>query len=199
MAAVPGSDTKYYKLTAETYHYFPFDTDHMWIASVRGRVGYGDGYGKKNGQDQILPFFKNFYLGSTSWLRGFDHNSIGPKAIYYRDDANLVGPYVSDTAVGGNAFWAATAEFFVPTPIVSEAYKEQVRTSVFYDAGALWDTHGSDYYYDFSKASKFRASVGLAVTWISPVGPLSFSLTKAVKKYDGDDTQMFNFNIGGSF
>ncbi len=199
MAAVPGSDTKYYKLTAETYHYFPFDTDHMWIASVRGRVGYGDGYGKKDGNDQILPFFKNFYLGSTSWLRGFDHNSIGPKAIYYSDDTNLTGPYVSDTAVGGNAFWAATAEFFVPTPIVSEAYKEQVRTSVFYDAGALWDTHGGDYYYDFSKASKFRASVGFAVTWISPVGPLSFSLTKAVKKYDGDDTQMFNFNIGGSF
>jgi outer membrane protein insertion porin family len=199
MAAVPGSDTKYYKLTAETYHYFPFDTDHQWIASVRGRVGYGDGYGKKNGHDQILPFFKNFYLGSTSWLRGFDHNSIGPKAIYYSDDTNLTGPYISDTAVGGNAFWAASAEFFVPTPLVPEAYKDQVRTSIFYDAGALWDTHGSDYYYDFSDAGKFRASVGVAVTWISPVGPLSFSLTKAVKKYDGDDTQVFNFNIGGSF
>lgn len=197
--SVPGSDTQYYKLTAETYHYLPFDIDHMWVGSVRAKFGYGDGYGKKNGQDQILPFFKNFYLGSTQWLRGFDHNSIGPKAIYYTDDTNLTGPYVSDTSVGGNAFWAASAEFFVPTPLISEAYKDQIRTSFFYDAGALWDTKGGDYYYDFSKASKFRSSVGISVTWISPVGPLSFSLTKAVKKYDGDDTQMFNFNIGGSF
>ncbi len=198
-AMLPNSDTQFYKLIGETYHYFPFDTDHQWIFSARGRGGYAEGYGTKNGKDQRLPFFKNFYLGSSSWLRGFDHNSIGPKAIYYSNDTTLTGPYVSDTSVGGNAFWAASLEFFVPTPFVSEAYKENVRTSVFYDAGALWDTHGGDYTYDFSKAGNYRASVGLALTWISPVGPLSFSLSKAVKKYDGDDTQFFNFNLGGSF
>lgn len=197
MATAPGSDTQYYKATAETYHFYPFDTDHLWIASVRGRVGYANGYGQKNGQDQILPFFKNFYLGSSTWLRGFDHNSVGPKAIYYSNYPD--GKYESSTSVGGNALWAASFEFFVPTPLISESYKSSVRTSLFYDMGALWDTEGDKYAFNTNKASDYRSSVGVALTWVSPIGPLSFSFSKAVKKQDGDDTQFFSFDIGGTF
>lgn len=200
MTTVPGSDNQYYKLTAETSHFYPFDNDHLWIASFRARAGFADGYGDKDGEKQLLPFFKNFYLGSSSWLRGFDHNSIGPKAIYYTGNDPVNGsPYESSTSVGGNAFWAASAEFYVPTPLVPEAYKASVRTSFFFDMGALWDTHGDEYSYNTSKAGDYRSSVGIAFTWISPLGPLSFSLSKAVKKMDGDDTQFFSFDIGGTF
>lgn len=192
----PGSDTQYFKLIGETYHYFPFDQDHLWVLGLRGRAGYGDGYGTKNGMKQRLPFYNNFYLGSSSWLRGFDHNSIGPRAIYL--DANDK-PYESDTSVGGNAFWAGSAEFFVPTPFVPEAYKNLIRSALFFDAGALWDTHGDEYAFDYSKASEYRSSVGVALTWISPIGAISFNLAKAVKTYDGDDTETFNFNIGSTF
>lgn len=202
MATAPNSDNQYYKFTAETYHFYPFDIDHLWVFSVRARAGFADGYG----DDERLPFFKNFYLGSSSWLRGFDHNSIGPKAIYYRkldgetsQTYDKAHAYESSTSVGGNAFWAASAEMFVPTPLVPEAYKASVRTSFFYDVGALWDTHGDDYYYNSNKAGDYRASVGVAFTWVSPIGPLSFSLSKAVKKMDGDDTQFFTFDIGGTF
>ena len=194
--AVPSSDLQYYKLTAETYHYFPLDSFHNFVFSMRGRVGYADGYGTKNGSKQRLPFFENFYLGSSEWLRGFDHNSIGPRTIYYRQDGST---YASDTSVGGNAFWTGSVEFYVPAPFIAEAYKNQVRASVFFDAGSLWDTHGSDYSIDYSKASEYRASAGVSLVWISPLGPLSFSLTKAIKDRDGDDTQVFNFNIGSTF
>lgn len=194
-ASVPGSDLQFYKLTAESYHYFPLDTFHNYIFSVRGRVGYGDGYGTKNGVDQILPFFENFYLGSSEWLRGFDHNSIGPRAIYYGKN----GSYASDESVGGNAFWTGSVEFFMPAPLVSEAYKNQVRTSIFFDAGSLWDTKGGDYSVDYSNASEYRASAGVSLVWISPIGPMSFSLSKAIKERDGDSTQVFNFNIGSTF
>ncbi len=199
---IPGSDNQYYKLSAETYHYFPFDREHNFVLGFRGRAGYADGYGTKNGETERLPFFENFYLGSQEWLRGFDHNSVGPRACY--EDIT------KDTAVGGNAFWTTSVEFFVPTPFVSEAYKNSLRTAFFFDMGSLWDTRDSDYYYydgdrkgqkadDKSGAGKYRSSVGVAVTWLSPIGPLSLSLAKAIKTRDGDDTQTFNFNIGGSF
>ena len=194
-ASLPGSDLQFYKLTAETYHYFPLDTFHNYIFSFRGKLGYGDGYGTKNGTDQILPFFENFYLGSSEWLRGFDHNSIGPRAIYYSSS----GSYASDESVGGNAFWTGSIEFFMPAPLVSEAYKNQVRTSIFLDAGSLWDTNGGDYSVDYSDASEYRASAGVSLVWISPIGPMSFSLSKAIKDRDGDSTQVFNFNIGSTF
>ena len=47
--------------------------------------------------------------------------------------------------------------------------------------------------------SEYRTSVGIAVTWMSPMGPISFNVAKAVKKYDKDDTEQFNFNLGSSF
>lgn len=187
------SDLEYYKLSAETYHYLPLDSEHDYVFALRGRAAYGDGYGDQ----ERLPFFANFYLGGSEWMRGFDHNSIGPRAIYVSGSH----AYTSDTPVGGNALWTVSAEFVVPTPIVAEAYKRQVRTSFFFDAGALWDTHDDDYADagDSADPSKYRASVGVSLSWLSPIGPLVFSLARPVKDYSGDETQTFNFNIGGRF
>ena len=187
---------QYYKLSAETAHYFPLDSERNYIFTVRGRVAYGDGYGTIHGHDQRLPFFNNFYLGGSDWLRGFDYNSIGPKAYY--------GTERSDTSVGGNALYAATAEISIPTPFISEAYKRQVRTSLFVDIGALWDTRDDDYekvigHSMNNDADKMRASVGVSLNWMSPIGPLVFSLAKPVKDYSGDESETFNFNIGGRF
>lgn len=196
-ATVPESDLQYYKLSAETYHYLPLDSEHDYVIAFRGRAAFGDGYGTKNGEKQRLPFFANFYLGGSEWLRGFDSNSVGPKAWYgnKRDGFNE-----SDTSVGGNALWATSFEIIVPTPFISETYKRQVRTSLFCDAGALWDTRDSDYgFSDDQGADKYRASVGVSLSWMSPIGPLVFSLARPVKDYTGDDTQVFNFNIGGRF
>lgn len=192
-ATLPESDLQYYKTSAETAHYFPLDSEHDFVIAFRGRAAFGDGYGTKNGEKQRLPFFSNFYLGGSEWLRGFDSNSVGPKAIY--------GYYESDTAVGGNALWATSFEVIVPTPLISETYKRQVRTSLFLDAGALWDTRDDDYSAAVanSSADEYRASVGVSVSWMSPIGPLVFSLARPVKDYSGDDTQVFNFNIGGTF
>ncbi len=188
------SDLEYYKVSAETYHYLPLDMEHDYVFTVRGRAAFGDGYGDLS----RLPFFSNFYLGGSDWMRGFDSNSIGPRAVYTNSDGTS---YTSSTSVGGNALWTVTAEIIVPTPIIAEAYKRQVRTSFFIDAGALWDTHDSDYASgsDNADPSDYRASVGVSLAWLSPIGPLVFSLAKPIKDYSGDDTEVFNFNIGGRF
>nr|WP_328799563.1 outer membrane protein assembly factor BamA [Sandaracinobacteroides hominis] len=44
-----------------------------------------------------------------------------------------------------------------------------------------------------------RISVGVGVSWNSPFGPFRFDLAKALKKVDGDDTQVFQFNVGTQF
>lgn len=193
----PNSDIHYYKVTAESYHYFPIDTYHDYIFSVRGKAGYGNGYREKNGTKEILPFFDNFSLGGSEWMRGFSRNSIGPRALYANPFTG--GYYESGNTIGGNAFWTASAEFIVPTPLLAEAYKNSVRTAIFFDAGALWDSRSKIYAVDYSKASKYRTSVGVSVVWMSPLGPLSFNFAKAIKKYDKDDTQVFNFNMGSTF
>jgi outer membrane protein insertion porin family len=195
---------------------------------TRARLAYGNGYGKYNDNDQILPFWENYYTGGSSYLRGFKSNSVGPRAFYmYRDSANcspdpsgdgcsLPGDvnsiYVrSSRSIGGNALATASMELIVPTPFLDEAYSNSVRTSFFVDAGNVWDTEFNYDAYrtlpaeefaklaDYSDPGRIRSSWGLNLQWLSPMGPMVFSLAWPIKKFEDDDTEIFSFNIGKTF
>lgn len=46
---------------------------------------------------------------------------------------------------------------------------------------------------------KPRVSIGIGVNWVSPFGPLRLDLAKALIKQKGDDTKLFQFNVGTQF
>jgi len=48
-------------------------------------------------------------------------------------------------------------------------------------------------------SGKPRVSVGIGVNWVSPFGPLRLDLAKALIKQKGDDTKLFQFNVGTQF
>ena len=56
-----------------------------------------------------------------------------------------------------------------------------------------------DYDSSVDESSKIRSSVGVATSWLSPIGPLSFILAQDISKADTDVTQSFTFNLGTSF
>lgn len=223
---VPGSDLQYYKTEFDTSFYFPLTRNHKFVLLTRAKAGYGNGYGKFNDNDQILPFWENYYLGGTS-LRGFKSNSVGPRSFY-------VGPSVEPCfdpsgesctipgdpteiqvnqgrSIGGNAMAVASLELIIPTPFLDEAYSNSVRTSFFIDAGNVWDTEFNYDYYrkfpedqfkklaDYSDPSRIRSSAGMSLQWLSPMGPMVFSLAWPVKEFTDDDTEIFSFNIGKTF
>jgi len=109
--------------------------------------------------------------------------------------------------VGGNAIALASMELIVPTPFASDDVRSQIRTSVFVDAASVWDTEfvydskyaNERYYNDYSDPSNYRASYGAALQWMSPMGPLVFSVAKPIKSYEGDDEEFFTFTIGRTF
>ncbi|MCG3722740.1 outer membrane protein assembly factor BamA [Vibrio cincinnatiensis] len=207
---VPGSDAQYFKLQYDVRQYIPLTKKHEFTLLLRGRLGYGNGYGKTDGKDNLYPFYENFYAGGFTTLRGFGSNSAGPKAVY-RDysGSNNGNDTATDDSVGGNAIALASMELIVPTPFASDEARSQVRTSLFIDMASVWDTefdyrsggasYGNRYYYDYSDPSKYRSSYGVALQWMSPMGPLVFSLAKPIKKYDGDNEEFFTFTIGRTF
>lgn len=210
---VPGSDLQYYKTSFDDAHYFPIDREHNWVLAGKFRASFGDGYGDTGNGDQSLPFFENYYGGGFNTLRGFKSNSVGPRAVYAIKDANgnPTGQYRGDdSTIGGNALIAASVEMIVPTPFAGEDLQRSLRTSVFVDVGTVWDTNYDGKYasncasmcdeiYDFGDPSNFRASAGVSMQWLSPLGPLVFSLAAPLKKVEGDRTEVFNFNIGRTF
>lgn len=208
--AVPGSDTQFYKTTVDTTHYYPIDKDRKFIVNFRAKAGYGNGYGSKKGYDQVLPFFENYYLGGDEWLRGFKYNAVGPRALYATNYLGNRSLMATKNSVGGNAVVAASFQLIVPTPFATEGYENQLRTSLFVDAGSLWDTSydkdryqqcisNCDYMYDFADFSEYRVSGGVTLQWISPMGPLGFTLSRPIRKKAGDRTEFFSFSLGRTF
>ncbi|MFH0286450.1 outer membrane protein assembly factor BamA [Vibrio owensii] len=207
---VPGSDVQYFKMQYDVRQYVPLTKKHEFTLLFRGRLGYGNGYGQTDGNDNLFPFYENYYAGGFTTLRGFGSNTVGPKAVY-RDysGSNNGADTATDDSVGGNAVALASLELIVPTPFASDEVRNQIRTSIFFDMASVWDTefdyrssgaeYGDRYYYDYSDPTNYRSSYGAALQWMSPMGPLVFSLAKPIKKYDGDDEEFFTFTIGRTF
>jgi outer membrane protein insertion porin family len=166
---VPGAALKYYKTSYQYQRYFPLSRQYTLM--LNGQVGYGGGYS----DTPDLPFFKNFFVGGVNSLRGFRTFTVSPK------DAN-------NNPRGGSKMILGNAEFMFPFPGLEN--DKSVRVSAFMDAGMAGEK------YD---ATDLRYSTGVAVLWVSPMGPLKISAALPLRAQPGDVRQPFQFTFGGAF
>ncbi len=166
---LPGGNLLYARTSYQYQRYFPLSRDYTLMAN--GQLGVGDGYGGK-----IMPFFKNFFAGGVGSLRGYKLNTVGPL-----DSQGF--PRGGDRQILGNL------EVLYPFPGLRNDHS--VRLSNFIDAGQV--SNGS---FQFGS---LRYSTGVALTWISPMGPLKISLAKALSHYKADHHQFLQFTFGGLF
>jgi len=121
---------------------------------------------------------KRMFLPQSK-LRGFESGKVGPK-----DGADYVG---------GN--YMASFNTALTLPFLFPSF-DKVDFTVFFDVANIWHV---DYSKDVDQGNTVRSSTGLAADVITPVGPLSFSLSKPITKADGDVTEGFRFNLGTTF
>lgn len=180
---LPGFDIQYYKATYQYQHYIPLS--RTWTLAFNGQVGWGDVYGST---DQF-PFFKNFYVGGIGSVRGFDSGTLGPKENAADGDSDNLG---GDRMITGNI------ELLAPLP----GGDRTLRLFGFLDAGYAWGYEGDGnghYKHQQLDFADLRYSTGFGVAWISPLGPLKFSIAFPLNEKEGDKTQRFQFQIGTGF
>jgi outer membrane protein insertion porin family len=164
-------DVQYLRSNFQVQQYVPF-TSRITLG-LNAEVGIGKGLGGKP-----YPVFKNFYGGGLGSVRVFEQNSLG-----------VIDP--TGAYIGGAKKFNANAELYLPVP--GTGNDKSLRVFAFTDMGNVWredeQIHGAD----------IRASAGLGLSWISPVGPLKMSWGKPVKSKTTDRIQQFQFQIGTAF
>jgi outer membrane protein insertion porin family len=196
--AVPGSDLQFYKAVYQGQQYFPIARG--WTVRLRGELGYGDGYG----DTEALPFFEHFFAGGFGSVRGFESNTLGPRSTDPLIDID--GDGVPDqifnrrpAPFGGNLLVEASVELIFPLPFMENT--NQFRPVLFFDAGNVFNTNCpevSTICSDFD-AGEVRYSAGMAVTWLTGLGPMTFGIAKPFNADEFDEKESFQFELGRTF
>ena len=129
-----------------------------------------------NGKDVKLS--DRLFLPSSK-LRGFESGKVGPK-----DGADYIG---------GN--YAASINLATTLPQIMPNL-QNTNFSFFFDAANVW---GIDYSESLASNSQIRSSVGIAIDFFTPIGPLNFSIAEPITQSNMDITESFRFNIGTTF
>ena len=159
-------------------------------------------------------------------MRGYERATIGPKGTpsqtyttdVPRDSAgnplSTSGGYVYDPvsqkfvthdttdnmdSYGGNVLVEGGVELIFPLWFIKDT--RSLRTSLFLDSGNVYDTSCGENQVDCYRVDlkQLRSSYGFGLTWMSAMGPLTFSLAQPLNETSRDDTKVFQFSIGTGF
>jgi outer membrane protein insertion porin family len=164
-------DSRYARVNFQVQQYVPITKGFTYAANAE--FGYGKGL-----SGRPYPIFKNFYGGGLGTVRGFDQGSLGP--------VDVTGAYI-----GGNRRFNVNNELYVPLP--GAGNDRTLRLFGYIDAGNVWGEN------EKMTLSSLRASAGIGLSWVSPVGPLKLSYGTPIRKRPEDRIQRLQFQIGTAF
>jgi outer membrane protein insertion porin family len=172
-----GGDVRYLRASYQYQQYFPLTK--KYTLAFNTDLGWGQGL-----KGQEYPLFKNFYVGGLGSVRGFEQSTLGPTRP--TSSTNLAPIYL-----GGSKKVVFNAEFITPFP--GAGNDRTLRLFGFTDIGRAFGENEN------ISLGDLRASAGVGLSWISPMGPLRFSYATPIRQQTGDKIQRLQFQIGTSF
>ncbi len=164
-------DARYARINMQMQEYLPLGRG--FTLALNGELGLGKGL-----SGRMFPVFKNFYSGGLGSVRGFEQGTLGPHDV-------------TGALIGGAKKITLNAELIAPVP--GAGNDKSLRLYGFMDVG---NVYGENEKFD---VAALRASVGLGVSWISPVGPLRIAVARPLRKFTGDRIERTQFQIGTTF
>ena len=173
--SLPGiGGAQYYRFNSQNNWYIPISENLTW--KTNATAGFINPYGNNS----TVPFYQNYYMGGMTSIRGFSIGSLGPKDT-------------DGSSLGGTRQVIFSNEILFPLPGIKQ--DKTVRLSTFLDAGSLWGGNS----FGLTPQQSFRASYGIGLAWISPLGPIKVSYAIPLVKQSNDSLEPFQFMFGTSF
>ena len=170
---LPIADFNYYLIETSHVGYKPILDKKVFKYSSRFKTATGYA-------GDELPFYKRFFEGGSSSVRGFDFNSLGAKYV------------TTNKPKGGELSWISSVAIGAPASFVG-IDNENMRVSAFIDGGLIGEEQS-----DFD-LTELRVSSGIALNWLTPIGPIGVHYALPVIKKENDLTSSFSFALGTSF
>jgi outer membrane protein insertion porin family len=165
-------DARYIRTNYQIQQYTPLTK--KYTLALNADLGWGQGL-----SNRPYPLFKNYFVGGLGSVRGFQQSTLGPS-----DTSNTL-------YLGGPKKIVLNAEMLAPFP--GAGNDRTLRLFAFTDVGRAFGEN------EKLSLSELRSSVGIGLSWISPMGPLRFSYAMPVKRQVTDKIQRLQFQIGTSF
>ncbi|NJN00392.1 MAG: outer membrane protein assembly factor BamA [Aquincola sp.] len=164
-------DVRYLRANLQYQQYLPLSP--RYTLGLNAELGWGKGLG-----DKPYPIFKNFFGGGLGSVRTFQQGSLGTVDV-------------TNNYIGGNRRLNLNAELYVPVP--GSGNDKTFRLFGFMDAGNVWGEN------EKIRSDSLRASAGVGLSWVSPVGPLKLSWGTPIRSDPKDRIEKFQFQIGTAF
>jgi len=164
-------DARYGRGNYQYQQFLPLNK--QFTLAFNGELGWGKGFGGRP-----FPVFKHFYSGGLGSVRGFDQGTLGPRDV-------------TGASIGGPKKLTLNGEVITPFP--GAGNDRSLRLFGFVDVGNVFGES------EKFRTSDLRASAGVGLSWISPIGPLRLAAAHPVRKFAGDRIQRLQFQIGTSF
>ena len=165
-------DARYVRTNYQIQQYTPLTK--KYTLALNADLGWGQGL-----SNRPYPLFKNYFVGGLGSVRGFQQSTLGPS-----DSTNSL-------YLGGPKKIVLNAELMAPFP--GAGNDRTLRLFAFTDVGRAFGEN------EKINLDELRSSIGVGLSWISPMGPLRFSYALPMKRQVTDKIQRLQFQIGTSF
>ena len=177
-AGALGGDYNFTKASVDIHKFWTLKEDFFGRRTVlAGHLQLGHIF-----EDSEAPVFERFYAGGHRTFRGFGFRGIGPRGIRADTGTEGIDP------IGGEILFLAGVQYSIPL------YHDSVRGVVFIDSGTVQQ--------DFS-LDQYRAAIGgglrLQLPFLGSSPAFALDVAVPIAKENGDEEQVFSFNLGIPF
>src|SRR5580704_16497323 len=184
-----GASASFLKFLGQSAFYRPITTNIIWANNLR--LGFAQPIFSSR-----VPLSEEFFSGGSDTLRGFPIDGAGPQrpVVACGNSSDAATCTTISVPVGGNMLLVLNSELRFPIPLNLPSVGKNLGGTIFYDGGNVYSHINLPLLW-----REYTNSVGVGVTYQTPVGPVRFDIGHLLNPIAGISSVQFFLTLGQAF